>query len=411
MKAKPYSNALTRREERWDGQTPPVKYVDATINFVVNDTHYTDGVNQPDFKARIKQHKNATTAYSGHSSFVRPIGTTLSSSWYDTADPFFKREFKDAYSGTPPIGVPPFFPHSVTVSDAAVAKLMKRIKQSLVSFETLTFVGELREAATMLRRPFRSIRDLAISYLDKLKKRRGRQSAKALSNVLADAWLELQFGWKPLVIDITNLLTTLKQLQSERQYTTVTSSHDVEDRAYISGPTFLFSGTLRVNMFSNRTVTYSTRCKAEVQLRRVGGITLTEAQTQFGLRLIDFVPTAWELLPWSFLVDYFTNVGDYVQALAIPEASVVWNWRTQLTTVSDLWFMQRDDAWFDANPSLHQPKSFSGGNTHVLESFRRDFLRDTVPLSFSLALRPNLSPIKLANISALLAKRVKTPYF
>jgi len=34
----------------------------------------------------------------------------------------------------------------------------------------------------------------------------------------------------------------------------------------------------------------------------------------FGFQPSEFLPTAWELLPWSFLADYFSNIGDCLTA-------------------------------------------------------------------------------------------------
>lgn len=37
----------------------------------------------------------------------------------------------------------------------------------------------------------------------------------------------------------------------------------------------------------------------------------------FGLDLSDLAPTTWELIPWSFFVDYFTDVGNAIEAASV----------------------------------------------------------------------------------------------
>jgi hypothetical protein len=53
----------------------------------------------------------------------------------------------------------------------------------------------------------------------------------------------------------------------------------------------------------------------------------------FGFSPREFVPTLWELIPYSFLVDYFTNVGDIIAAWSYRTLDMRWVTRTERTSV------------------------------------------------------------------------------
>lgn len=47
-------------------------------------------------------------------------------------------------------------------------------------------------------------------------------------------------------------------------------------------------------------------------------------QSEFGFRLDEFVPTLWELIPFSFLADYFINIGAVIDAYSLNTSNVRW---------------------------------------------------------------------------------------
>jgi hypothetical protein len=50
-----------------------------------------------------------------------------------------------------------------------------------------------------------------------------------------------------------------------------------------------------------------------------------------GVTLDNFIPTAYNLLPYSFVIDYFSNLGQIVNALSFCNGRVNWVNRTQRT--------------------------------------------------------------------------------
>jgi hypothetical protein len=49
---------------------------------------------------------------------------------------------------------------------------------------------------------------------------------------------------------------------------------------------------------------------------------------RFGLSLSDVVPTAYEAFMWSFLLDYFSNMGDVLDAWCVGMVDFAWLNRT-----------------------------------------------------------------------------------
>jgi hypothetical protein len=50
----------------------------------------------------------------------------------------------------------------------------------------------------------------------------------------------------------------------------------------------------------------------------------------FGLDLSSFVPTVWELIPYSFLVDYFANIDDIISAATLNRSTIRWLAKTEV---------------------------------------------------------------------------------
>jgi hypothetical protein len=51
---------------------------------------------------------------------------------------------------------------------------------------------------------------------------------------------------------------------------------------------------------------------------------LGQATEEMGVRARDFLPAVWEAIPYSFLIDYFTNIGDIIEAVSFPLTGIAW---------------------------------------------------------------------------------------
>jgi len=126
----------------------------------------------------------------------------------------------------------------------------------------------------------------------------GRSANKTNPKALAAAWLELQYGWRPLVQDCFNLAEFLAEQLNFPMRTTYRVARMVETK--MTPASGYEKATLNHAFNSSRLI-------ARIQEKPSAVVTL-------GLQNPENL--AWELLPWSFVADWFIPIGDYLAARA-----------------------------------------------------------------------------------------------
>jgi len=121
------------------------------------------------------------------------------------------------------------------------------------------------------------------------------------------AWLELQYGWKPLLGDVFGACEQLAQNENRVMYDTKRAkARKVVDLSkktvFVDGKvitTTVVSGNLSMSYVQS-----ATYAKGDSTRR-------TLAQLGISNPLL----VAWELMPWSFVVDWFLPVGQFIGSL------------------------------------------------------------------------------------------------
>lgn len=205
--------------------------------------------------------------------------------------------------------------------NAALQEFTSKIRDRLASFSGGVAAGELGETLRMIRNPAKALRRSAGEYLATLKKGKHRyKRSKDRKQFLAETYLEYAFGWSPLIGDINDAIASLARWNEgvvNSDYVTAWGeARDVDETE-----TDLFAyGLCRVDWTWRRDykVKYIFRGKVRAE---VAHPTLGQ---HFGFRVEEFVPTAWELLPYSFLVDYFSNVGEVLVGWSYGSSLLKW---------------------------------------------------------------------------------------
>lgn len=115
---------------------------------------------------------------------------------------------------------------------------------------------------------------------------------------LADNWLQLQYGWKPLLNDIFDACKHLAYTQNRDFSATYRLKHEKS----MTGPIFGGVGNSQV-FFGDAFSARRWICK------------VTSVNQAAILGLSDPRATAWELVPFSFVVDWFIPIGNYLEEI------------------------------------------------------------------------------------------------
>jgi hypothetical protein len=273
-------------------------------------------------------------------------------------------------------------------------------------------LGEFGETLRMVRRPLQSLRSSFNSYFSSVKKRtKGMKTKKQVSGVIADTWLEYSFGWRPLVADIHDGIDAFQRIQRKAiviaKYVTGSETEFIP----ISVSSLLEGVSNCPNIFYRRELTVQQM--RHVKFYGVVGIRTDTSKLPIkrevlGLTLDNFVPTVYELLPWSFLVDYFTNLGGWLNVHSFQRSRVLWvGCTTRLVGERHFWYYPDTQRMINSAPSGSTGKGAYayGSPSHRImrsSSVNREAKGNLVcSLHFKI---PGLST-QWANIAGLLAAR------
>lgn len=201
----------------------------------------------------------------------------------------------------------------------------------------------------MLRRPASSLRDGFSAYLKRTRRlRRGRHpKARELRKALSGMWLEYVFGWKPLLGDIEAAAVAYKTLADRVKTSFCTGgAFETISSSVVEIPQF-HPNYLRWTDITVEKKTDRLRFKGVVK-HAFDGIqqdTASRVAALSGFRLEEFVPTVWELIPYSWVVDYFTNIGDILNGMHAVNADMAWISLSRWATATKRTSRKADPSW------------------------------------------------------------------
>jgi len=255
----------------------------------------------------------------------------------------------------------------------------------------IVVAGELGKALTMIMKPAKSLQTAIGGYFGRLAKAKKRPPPSGgFKKVLADTYLEETFGWQPLLADVRDGARTLARVVTrdalERQQfrahggTSVPVSSavaSVEAGQLVFGASLWFKRT-EIQFYEQEVIHYGMYATRLRNPSLAASLT-DDLITKSGFRFEDWAPSAWELAPWSFLVDYFTNVGDVLETCANIYTHLAWAARVDIENSVLRWDLvpdvEKTKAQFGGGPvfAADNYHSYSGNHARGQSSYRTVF--------------------------------------
>jgi hypothetical protein len=253
-------------------------------------------------------------------------------------------------------------------------------------FDLLTTLAEAHQTVDLVVKARRNAKDLVVSAL-----RGGRYTAKAAS----DAWLAWRYGWEQLGRDITSIHGLINEpLRPEiiSASAGVSSSEerplestDTQDCTWVFGPG---PNYLHWDLSSSAQVdeSYRARVDAKVDSRTLNA-------------LADIPLTAWELVPYSFVADWFVNVGAVLGAWKVLRSFT--NIVTSVSSKREI-VVYSGESVRQSGPGMYNASGYGSSHEKYVARLRsKGWIPSLVP-----SITVHLTSERILDAAALMAKRI-----
>jgi hypothetical protein len=329
------------------GNNSAIIYDDFSVPQTHTSTHYFNignntrvGIINPRWKDQTRLGQNATTPMSGTEFEAIPSfwsGYSIGSSWFKSTGQR-NRNWSYVSSGFPAYQIPVAnsAPPNVIadVSNRCIRKFIQEVSEAQSS-DNLTgrSIKHFKHDVHSTLHPMAGIQKKISRYLTSLEKvPYGKLKGASLYSTITQAYLEFKFGVEPFVDDITAIVTDMVIKDRKRN-----PSIPVESTAHASylgtvdlvsflGDSGLMS-PFQPQMYRQITSTYYMRLKGALRTGvnddgRLGFVQDNKLLPK------DWIPTAFSIMPYAWMVNYFTNIRDIIDAASFRFSDLVWGCQT-----------------------------------------------------------------------------------
>jgi len=217
--------------------------------------------------------------------------------------------------------------YDIAAESRAISLLYRKIRSAHQQFVGGVFAGEFRKTVQQFAHTAVGLRKHVFDYLTKgkiIRRLGGRDAQKKLNG----EYLGFVFGWQPLAGDLQDGAKAISRM-------VLNDNGPIRFRvaAGVQGEIPVDLGVQSNNAGGSfHILEYDrTDCRCYFYGAFKGTVYdegILRTTDRFlglsGFNLRSFIPTVWELVPYSFLIDYFVNVGELLEAASTDTASVAW---------------------------------------------------------------------------------------
>jgi len=316
-----------------------------------------------------------TSSYEGH--------VALSAYWHQSGF-----EYKN-FGGS----IPSWSSENVLVTDALARARSK-------GFDVLTFMAEFRKTMNLVKQ-FRKRTlqraDRVSNHIERLSKGKRSQANLSPAAAFAETWLEARYGWRQIAFDLEAITEAFYKLKNStspliRGYASETN---VATNTY---KTVSMSKTVR--MYEKYKTGYSGGYAAyshtqELHHETRAGVVL-EALID-DITSFDPLVTGWEVVPFSFIIDWFFNIDRIIAAyspFASEQLKGAWV-SLKATTVNKTVVTPGNGG------SSNFDYTYSGSPSFELHTEKYTYERKLADPTAELAFRVNLDSLKVTDLASI----------
>lgn len=257
----------------------------------------------PNWKVQVARGTDASTSYLLERNTIRP--GKQHAEVIDIQPSYRKRNI--VYDNV--VGLIPTTPSvaSSALSSRASEVMRRKLRSQTGQMNALVPLAELKEMRGLVKN-MAALTSNLLQDLIHIRKTRGKSALAYASN----AWLTFNFGVSPTIGSINEVSDSIEKYLNREDASWREIAFAYED--WVSSTTNQGTGAMNHFLVS----TGSFKWKRSVKL--VGGWEyLLKSSNNYGisdhlgLTLGNLVPTAWELVPYSWALDYFTTMGSYLE--------------------------------------------------------------------------------------------------